>query len=233
MKRVWQHAAVTPQPGGFGVALDGKMLRLPTGPALLVPYAPLAEAVAAEWQQAGAATGSMTYDDVPLTRLAGTAQLRIVPDPAPSAAAVAAYGETDLLCYRDPGPGSLRVRQDAAWQPWLDWARVKLGAALAVTGGIVHVRQHPAALAALRAAVNALDPWVLGGLGILVPGLGSLVLGLAVAHQAMAVEQAHDLSRLDEIAQAELWGEDAEAAARTRHVAADLAHAARYMALLR
>ena len=168
-----------------------------------------------------------------LTRLAGTAQLRIAPDPAPSAAAIAAYGETDLLCYRAGSPPALAERQEAAWTPWLDWARVDLGAALSVTAGVMHVRQHPAALAALRRAVDAVGAWKLAGLGIIVPSLGSLVLGLAVASGRLDAASAHALALVDEAFQAELWGEDDLAAARRADIEADLLAAARFMALLR
>ncbi len=233
MKRFWTEARVEAGPDGYGVRLDGKPLRLPVGPALCVPAAPLAEAIAAEWQAAGAATGEMDYADVPLTRLAGTAQLRIAPDPAPVVAAIAVYGETDLLCYRADTPPALAARQDAAWQPWLDWARTELGAALTVTAGVMHVPQHPAALGALRRAVDRQGAWALGGLGILVPGLGSLVLGLAVAHGALAPEQAHALSCIDEAFQAEKWGEDPAAAARRATMEAELMDAARFMRLVR
>ncbi len=220
-------------PDGWGVLLDGKPLRLPDGPPLLVPHAPLAEAVAREWQLAGAATGQMDYADVPLTRLAGTAQLRIVPDPAPVVAAIAAYGETDLLCYRAETPPALAERQDQAWHPWLDWARHELGAALTVTAGVMHVPQHPAALAALRRAVAAEDGWALAGLGIAVPALGSLVLGLALARGALPAAKAAALARVDESYQSEQWGEDADAAQRRAHIDADIAHAATFMDLVR
>jgi chaperone required for assembly of F1-ATPase len=125
------------------------------------------------------------------------------------------------------------MRQDAAWAPWLDWVRRELGAALTVTTGVMHVRQHPAALAALRRAVEAEDGWALAGLGILVPALGSLVLGLAVARGALSAAEAHELSRVDEAYQADLWGSDEDAEARRLHVAADIAQAARYMELVR
>ncbi|MDZ4311278.1 MAG: ATPase, partial [Cypionkella sp.] len=42
---------------------------------------------------------------------------------------------------------------------------------------------------------------------------GSLVLGLAVAHQRLTGDQAFGLSRIDEKWQSELWGEDEDAAA--------------------
>jgi len=234
MKRFWTEAQVDAGPEGYGVRLDGKPLRLPAGgPALCVPAASLAEAIAAEWREAGAATGEMEYADVPLTRLAGTAQLRIAPDPAPVVAAIAAYGETDLLCYRAEAPAALTARQEAAWQPWLGWARTELGAALTVTSGVMHVRQHPAAIAALRRAVDAQGAWRLAGLGIAVPALGSLVLGLAVAHGALEAMPAHALSRVDEAFQSELWGEDPAAAARRTHVEADIMDAVRFMGLVR
>lgn len=233
MNRFWDKAEAVEEPGGYGVRLDGRTLRVPAGVALLVPSAPLAEAIAAEWQQAGAETREMEYTDVPLTRLAGTAQLRIVPDPAPNAAAIAAFGESDLLCYRAVSPAALVARQDTAWNPLIDWARIDLSAALTITTGIIHVGQHPAALAALRQAVDAVGPWKLAGLGIIVPALGSLVLGLAVAHGRLDVSSAHELAIVDDTFQAELWGDDDLAVARRANIEADLLDAARFMALVR
>lgn len=233
MKRVWTQASVMQAAGGWGVALDNKPLHVPSGPPLMVPQRTLAEAVAAEWQAAGAESGEMDFTDVPLTRLAGTAQVRIVPDPAPTAAAIAAYGESDLLCYRADRPPELVLRQDEAWRPWLDWAREALGAALTVTAGITHVKQHPAALAALRRAVAAENGWALAGLGIVVPALGSLVLGLAVARGALGAAEAQAVSNVDEDYQADMWGLDEQAGARRRRILGELEEGARYMALVR
>ena len=233
MKRVWTQARVVQAEGGWGVTLDNKPLHVPSGPALMVPQRALAEAVAAEWQAAGAESGKMDFTDVPLTRLAGTAQMRIVPDPAPTEAAIAAYGESDLLCYRADRPPELALRQDEAWRPWLDWAREALGAALTVTSGITHVKQHPAALAALRRTVAAENGWALAGLGIVVPALGSLVLGLAVARGALGAAEAQAVSNVDEDYQAELWGLDEQAGERRRRILAELEEGARYMALVR
>ena len=233
MKRVWTAARAAPMPGGWGVMLDGKPLRIPSGPPLLVPQPGLAEAIAAEWQDAGVATGEMDYTDVPLTRLAGTAQLRIVPDPAATVAAIAAYGETDLLCYRADRPPDLVLRQDEAWRPWLDWARQELGAALTTTSGIMHVKQHPAAVTALRRAVAGENGWVVAGLGIIVPALGSVVLGLAVARGAVDVLSALALSCVDEDYQIELWGLDEDAAKRRARISTELTECAAYLALVR
>ncbi len=234
MKRFWERAEALPEAGGFTIRLDGRPMRLPGGAALRIGPASLAHAIAAEWQAAGAGKGGeVTFADTPLTRLAGTAQERIAAETAANAAAIAAYAETDLLCYRAEHPPELVARQFAAWQPWLDWAAERHGARLRATAGIVHVRQDDAALARLRAAVEALGPDTLAGLGVAVPALGSLVLGLALAEGAVDAAEAYAVSALDELFEAERWGADAEAEARRARVAEDVALAERFIRLVR
>jgi chaperone required for assembly of F1-ATPase len=234
MRRFWDTARIEPRSDGFRVLLDGKPMRLPGGAPLRVDRPALAEALAAEWQQAGGEKGGeMGFDDLPLTRLVGTAQARIAADPACAIDALARYGESDLLCYRAEGPVALVERQDHAWQPWLDWARMRLGAALRVTTGIVYVPQDQEALAALRRALAGHDPLALAALGVAVPALGSLVLGLALARCALSAAEAMALATLDETFQEELWGSDAEALARRAAISAEVANAARLLELAR
>ena len=234
MKRFWDSASVGKGGTGYTVLLDGRPLRLPGGAVVSVASAALGDALAAEWRAAGVAKGGeMSFVDTPLTRLAGTAQERIAPDPLPVADALAKYAETDLLCYRAVHPKELAQRQAEAWQPWLDWAALACDAPLRVACGVIHVAQDPSAIDALRRAVRALSPDMLAGLGVAVPALGSLVLGLALAKGRLTAEKAHRLGALDELYQAEIWGEDAEAAARRASIAEDIRIAARYMALVR
>ena len=234
MKRFWTDARAEPEAGSWSVRLDGKPMRLPGGAALRIPTATLAHAIADEWAAAGAAPGGeMTYADVPLTRIAGTAQERVAPAAAAVALELARYGESDLLCYRATEPPELVAAEAAAWDVWLDWAAATYGARLSVGQGIVHVAQPPEALMALAGAVARCDVATLAGLGIVVPALGSLVLGLAVAAGAVTPEDAHATSALDELYQAALWGEDEEAADGRAAVARDVADAARYVRLSR
>ena len=232
MKRFWDTAAASRTPDGFTILLDGRPMHLPDGAILHVRSSRLADAIAAEWQAAGAALGGeMSFADTPLTRLAGTAQQRVASDPASTIDAIARYGENDLLCYRAIDPPALVQRQAREWQPWLDWAALTHDAPLRVTSGIAPIRQHRDAVAALRRAVAALEPEVLAALGIAVPALGSLVLGLALADGRLDAAAAHTLGALDELFQAEQWGEDADAATRRSAIAADIALAARFIAL--
>ncbi len=243
MKRFWDTAEIGEigarasddgRAGGWQVLLDGRPVRVPGGGPLRLPTAALAEAVAAEWQAAGGGKGGeMSYEDLPLTRIAGTGQERISPDPEPVVLELAQYGQSDLLCYRAPHPPALTERQAAHWQPWLDWADARFGARLAATEGILHITQPPQALAALAGAVAAMHPLALAALGVLVPALGSLVLGLALADGELDAETAIRLSMLDETFQEEFWGTDEQAAQRRQNVAADIAAAARFLELLR
>jgi chaperone required for assembly of F1-ATPase len=73
----------------------------------------------------------------------------------------------------------------------------------------------------------------LAALGVAVPALGSLVLGLALAAGRIDAKAAKDASTLDERYQEEFWGLDAEAASRRAQVAADVALAARLLELAR
>ncbi|GIX10297.1 ATP12 family chaperone protein [Elioraea sp.] len=232
MRRFWERAEAVPREGGWGVALDGRALRLPSGTTLSVPTRALAEAIAEEWQAAGGAKGAeVRLAALGVTRVIATAIDRVAPDPEATVAALAKYGAADLLCYRAEFPPELAARQAERWQPLLDWAALALDAPLVVTAGVVPVAQPPAALAALRGALARRSPVALAALGVAVPALGSLVLGLALADGRIGPEEAHALATLDEAFQAEEWGEDAEAAARLAAIAADVRLAARILAL--
>jgi len=234
VKRFWESASITFDDPGFAILLDGRPMHLPGGAVLRVEAESLALAIADEWQVAGGGKGGeMSFVDTPLTRLAGTALQRIAPDPAPTIDAIAGYAETDLLCYRAEAPPELVDRQARAWQPWLDWVALVYDAPLRVSSGIVHVKQHRGSVAALRQAVAALDVAALAALGIAVPALGSLVLGLAMTGGRLDAATAYALGALDELYQVEIWGEDAEAAARRTTIAADVALAERFLQLTR
>ena len=232
LRRFWDQASVVESPAGFAILLDARPMRIPGGMPLVIQQRRLADAIAAEWQAAGGQKGGqLTYDVVPLTRLAGTAQDRIAPDPAPVALELARYAETDLLCYRAAHPQPLVDRQARVWQPWLDWAAECHGARLHTVEGVMFHAQDPGALARIREVMLAQSPAVLAALGIAIPSLGSAVLGLALACGAIDATAAHLAATLDELFEAEAWGDDLEAEHRRATAAADIALAERFIRL--
>jgi len=233
MKRFWDLAAVAPAPTGFQVLLDGKPVRLPGGAPLTVRPPALAAAIAAEWNAAGGAKGGeMSQEDLPLTRLAGTAQEKLADDPRAMIDGLAKYGETDLLCFR-AAESRLAAHEAAAWDPLLDWCAQALGAPLQVATGIIAPGQPKESRAALRRAIAAEDLFGLVALGLLVPAYGSLVLGLAVVRGRLSAAAAFRLSHLEETLQEAFWGEDSQALARRARIAGEVALAERLLALAR
>jgi chaperone required for assembly of F1-ATPase len=170
---------------------------------LALPTDALAQAVAQEWRAVGETVDPRA---MPLTGLANAAIDRIAPDPAPFAAGLARYGESDLLCYRAAGPQPLVERQAAAWDPPLDWVRGRYDVHFAVATGVMHVAQPPLTIQRLGDAVAARDAWTLAALSPVVTITGSLVLALALAEEAMTADAVWAASTLDEDWQAELWG---------------------------
>ncbi len=210
-KRFWTKAEVTPaQASGFGVALDGRPVKTPAKAALTLPTRAMAEAVAAEWQ---AVDRLVDPRRMPVTRSANAAIDKVAPQFDEVAELIAAYGGSDLLCYRAEGDDGLAAAQALAWEPMLDWAAATYGARLVVTHGVVPVSQPPEALARLATEVHACTNFQLTALHDLVSLTGSLVLGLAASSGKFEPQALWILSRFDEDWQARLWGEDEEASA--------------------
>ena len=229
-KRFYKNTGVEATGTDYRVCLDGRPVKTPGRAELLLPSRPLAEAIAGEWAAQGE---SIDLAAMPLTVLAWAAIDRVRPDRARAIAEAAAYGGHDLVCYRAEGPADLEARQQAAWQPLLDWAAQELEAPLTVTAGIVSVAQPEATLAMLHRAVEAKSDFELVALGAAVKGAGSLVIGLALCAGHIDATAAFDAAQLDETYQMERWGEDREAARRRATIRGDLNAAALLVELLR
>lgn len=229
VKRFYESARAEPGPDGHRILLDGRGVKTPARADLLLPGAALAEEIAAEWQAQGETIDPRAMK---LTGLANAAIDRIAPDPAAFAAGLAAYGESDLLCYRAEIPERLARRQAEAWDPLLGWARRRYDIEFAVTAGLMHIPQPEATRAALARAMAARDAFALAGLAPLVTIGGSLVAALALAEGEASADQAFAAVTLDEAWQAEQWGADAEATATLAAREADFKAAARFLSLL-
>ncbi|MCA8879535.1 MAG: ATPase [Rhodobacteraceae bacterium] len=227
-RRFWRESDVVATPGGFELRLDGRGLRTPAKAPLTLPSRALAEAIRAEWD---AQAEKIDPRSMPLTRLANSAVDTVAVQQRAVAEVVAAYGESDLVCYRADAPDALAERQAKGWDPLVDWAATSLGAPLKIGTGVMFIRQSDAALAALASRVHALDPWDLAALHELVALSGSLVIGLAVIEAVQPHEALWRVSRIDEDWQQELWGVDEEAAAAAALKAEAFLDAARFHAL--
>lgn len=222
MKRFYTDATAVVGDGGWTVALDGRPVRTPGRVPLVVPNAALADGLAGEW---AAQAGEIVPATMPLTGFAYAAIDRVAPDVPVFAAGLAAFAESELLCYRAEAPAPLVAHQAAVWDPLLAWAAARYDVAFAVVEGIIHRPQPPATLARVGAAYAAFAPFALAALHPVVTICGSAVIGLAVAERRLDAPSAFAAGQLDELWQAEQWGTDPLAAASlaARRAAVDAA----------
>lgn len=229
VKRFYKSVAVKAVDDGFGVLLDDRPARTALGRPLIAPAEMLANAVAEEWAAQG------EFLDRRFMKL--TALLTAAVDGGEAAAAgwrddVLKYLETDLLCYRAETPPALAECQAAAWDPYLQWLRRELGAALIATKGVAAVAQPDAAVAAVRGALDVQSPPVLLAIQKATAQTGSAVLGLALWKRAFTADEIFSASRVDEHFQQRQWGADAEAQAREAKMRREFLCAAEFLALL-
>ncbi|MEK6542714.1 MAG: ATP12 family protein [Pseudomonadota bacterium] len=233
MRRFYKAVEVVPCAGsgggGFTIQLDGKPVRTPARAPFIVQQQPLADAIAAEWSAQGQ---DITPATMPLTGLANAAIDLATPNPIAFAAPLAAFGESDLLCYRAP-EADLAAEQARLWNPILSWAENHYGIEFALATGIIHVAQPPATLAALTAAVHALDANRLAALAPLVTIGGSLVVALALMTRAFDPDALWDAVTLDEIWQERKWGAVDDAVEAREAKQREWLSAARFLELLR
>lgn len=228
MKRFYKDVTTAPRDGGFAVLLDGKPIKTPGRNTLILPTERLAVAIAAEWRGQG---DEILATTMPLLRLANTVADGVAANRAEVVSAILRFGQNDLLCYRAHQPPELAERQRAGWDPVLDWVRQRHSVHMRVAEGLTHTDQSDDALLALREAIETHDSFALGALHVIASVTGSAVLALAVAEGVVSGPCAFDLSRIDEIYQAEKWGEDAEAVKRAANLARELDKAAELLGL--
>ena len=209
-KRFYKEAGVTDTDGGFGITLDGKPVRTPSGHPLTAPTREIAEGMAAEWNAQVELIDPLT---MPLTRFANSVGEGVIGRVELVADDIAKYLGSDLLFYRAAHPEALVAREAALWDPVLFWAAETLGAHFILAEGIVHVRQPDAAIAAARAALPR-DPWSVAAMHVVTTLTGSALLALALKHGRLDPDQVWAAAHVDEDWNSEKWGIDEEVAAR-------------------
>jgi len=168
----------------------------------------LADAVAVEWKDLPKKFAA--NPEQPMTHLAIQAT-GIKTNFAASVAGIAAYGASDLLCYRGSQGSPLAARQGQIWQPILDWAAAHHGISLVVTHDVAPIDQDPEQLDQVAKVVGKFDAYQLAALAEVTSICGSVIVALALLENEIDEAGAWEAGALDENFQIETWGEETEA----------------------
>ncbi len=226
MKRFWKTASIETVGSGFAIRLDGRPVKTPMRAELVLPNAALAQASLAEWDAVGDDIDPMI---MPITGLANAAIDRISADRDGFVGAIAAYGESDLFCYRAQEPEILVQRQADIWDRYLRWAQARYFVTFTVVTGIMHQPQPAPTLVRLKEAVAELNNWQLAAASKIVPITGSLVALLALIEGEVTPSALWPDLVLDELWQEEKWGADDFALKNRRDRENDFMAAARFL----
>lgn len=214
MKRFYKTVAINAVGSGHALLLDDRKVLTPARAPLVLPNAVMAEALAAEWAEQGE---QIILSAMPLNGLANAAIDQIAGNRSRFVSDIAAYGETDTLCYRADAGDPLALRQQAEWDPILHWAEKRFDMALIRVAGIIHQPQSHHSLSRMKAVVDSCDPFVLAGLSTITSIGGSLVAALGLLENAFETDMIWQALCLEECWQEELWGADADAVKTREH----------------
>jgi chaperone required for assembly of F1-ATPase len=207
-KRFWKTSATVETDGGYKIELDGRPVKTPAKALLVLPTAEMAAAVASEWD---AQEGKINPLSMPVTRGANASIDKVATQKDEVVNMLAAYGDSDLLCYRAVGPEELLALQIAQWDPLLAWAQSTYGISFKSREGVMHVPQDPRNVVRLTAELAQMTPFQIAAAHDLISLSGSLVIALAVTKTHLTAENGWAVSRVDEEWQFAQWGEDEDA----------------------
>lgn len=205
MKRFYSDVAITGGPGGWGLSLDGRVLKTPGRNDLRVPMYPLIAHIATEWQAQGA---EIIPESMPAMQLATTAIDHINTRRVEMEKPILAYLNTDLILYRAEEPPALAQRQREVWDPWVVWFAGKSGVTLYTTTGLAALTQPDAAHRWVADYVAGLDVWRFTVLQAVTALSGSLVLAIAFSMAEAEPDSVFTAAQVEELYRAALYDPD-------------------------
>ena len=203
-KRFYESASIGE---GNTLLLDGKPVKTPARRALAAPDAAIAQRIVEEWSAQGEHIDPAT---MPLTRLANAIIDGVADVPDKMVAEIEKYLGSDLLFYRADAPEGLIARQAELWDPFVHWARDRLGARFVLAQGVVHRAQPRDAIAAAAKAIPR-EPWPLGAAAAITTLTVSALIALTLVHDAARADDGWAAAHVDEDWNMAAWGRDEDA----------------------
>lgn len=206
MKRFWTNVSVDEALSGWRVMLDGRPIRTQgSGRPQCVPTRTLAELLAAEWAAQGEDIDASAF---PMRDMADYAIDMVAGGKGDTVDKLLRYAETDTLCHRADPDEPLWKRQQSVWEPLVTAFEAREGVRMERVSGVLPRPQPGPTLDALRARLDALNPFTLAALETMTSLSASLCVGLSALEPGSDPEALWAAAELEEAWQAELWGSD-------------------------
>lgn len=226
-KKFYEQASIEEAENGYSIALDGKPVKTPGKQILMLPGKLSAQMLADEWNEAEEVINPLK---MPATRLANTAIDGITNEMQAVMEDITRYSSSDLLCYRAANPQGLVEKQQAHWDPILDWMQSEYGATFEIGEGIAFVTQPKETIAIFGSALKKYaDPFKLASIHTFTSISGSALIALALAEEHLDQEAAWNATHVDEDWNISQWGEDFEAQERRNQRWIDFSKADKFL----
>lgn len=187
----------------FEIILDKRRLKTPRGHLFYVKNEPLAMLVANEWR---GQKDVIKPNQMHLTALGNT----VIDNPNgfdqdSLVEKLISFLESDTMCFRLPMPEDLLEQQSKCLDPVVQWFAQCYQVSIPVTTNVfIDIDDQTKSI--LNRYLKSFNIWSLNGLLFMTENLKSLILACALMNRELNVQQAIDLSRIEENYQAKTWG---------------------------
>ncbi|MED6181209.1 hypothetical protein PIB30_017406 [Stylosanthes scabra] len=193
---------------GWMVMLDYRTLKTPSKKPLKLPTLALAKAIAAEWEYQQ--TDGIRPFTMPLMKLACTALERVpLTRPKIIEHLVRKFNQ-DLVFCQAPSDNDLTShvhdRQVEKLNPLLCWVESEFGFKPVVYSSFFGGKQEDGLVKAVENLLKRSDDCELAAIDAIAAAAHSLVIAIAVVRDKLQIEEAIELTRLEEDFQVERWG---------------------------
>ena len=220
MKKFWKKVEVKEIfTNTFQVRLDDKILKTPMKKDLRFLNYQIATETSKEWDIEGTIINT---DGMIFYGLVSTAIDKISKNRNLFINQILSFVDTDLICYRADAPNELVQLQNQKWDPIISMIEKYTGFSLETFTGIMPSKQEKGVHLKVKQLVNQFSDLEISALHRITNVTGSVFLSLCILKGDLYKNHAFELSFLDELWQAENWGDEEEASKKRDNISLEL-----------
>ena len=220
MKKFWKKVEVKEIfINTFQVRLDKKILKTPMKKDLRFLNYQIASETSKEWDIEGTI---INIDGMIFYGLVSTAIDKISKNRNLFINQILSFIDTDLICYRADAPNELVQLQNKKWDPIISIIEKYTGFRLETFTGIMPSKQKKVVHIKVKQLVNQFSDLEISALHRITNVTGSIFLSLCILKGDLDKNHAFEFSFLDELWQAENWGNEEEASKKRDNILLEL-----------